>query len=443
MKLEKYQDTWPTSLANELGRLVQGIRDVPGTNTIFLILKSDIPKDRRKEVTYVQIVVSYRPQKTEKNKSRLVVGGDRLMCLFDVITPTCDLPTIKILWNYVLSTPGDMFFTLYLENFYIGTPMALAQYMRLPIKIIPQEIIDIYNLNDIVEDGWVYVKIVKGMYGLPEAVKKSNDLFKKLLDEAGYYPIQFTTEMWRHVWRPITFTLVVDDFGIKFEGDIHANHLVKTLIKRYNVTTDWKGGLFVVIKLKWDYKKLTLYIRIPTFIPTALHKYQHPKPTKPQHVPVKAVHIQYGAKIQVEKKDKSPGISESIIKLIQDVVGTFACYGRAVDPKMAATLRSIASRQSKATENLEEELKTFGLLCNSPKCRCEVSCKLHDTGNAFSVNSCVPKTVRHGTSLHRICPKLSIDSSPSRLESQASVLRLTEKLFCSSHIRLESQAYVR
>ena len=33
------------------------------------------------------------------------------------------------------------------------------------------------------------------------------------------------------------------------------------------------------------------------------------------------------------------------------------------------------------------------------------------------VNSRVPKAVRHGTSLHRICPKLLIDSSTSRLES--------------------------
>ena len=33
------------------------------------------------------------------------------------------------------------------------------------------------------------------------------------------------------------------------------------------------------------------------------------------------------------------------------------------------------------------------------------------------VNSCVPKNVRHGTSLHRICPKLLIDSSPSQLKS--------------------------
>ena len=68
------------------------------------------------------------------------------------------------------------------------------------------------------------------------------------------------------------------------------------------------------------------------------------------------------------------------------------------------------------------------------------------------VNSPVPKTVRHGTSLHIICPKLligsspsrlkSIDSSPSRLESQTSVRRPTVKIFGSSPIRLESQASV-
>ena len=102
------------------------------------------------------------------------------------------------------------------------------------------------------------------------------------------------------MWRPITFTLVVDDFGIKFEGDIHSNHLVKTLRKHYDVTTDRKGELFVGIKLKWDYEKRTLDTHTPTFVPKALHKYQHKKPTKPQHAPAKSVRIQYGAKIEVE-----------------------------------------------------------------------------------------------------------------------------------------------
>ena len=58
------------------------------------------------------------------------------------------------------------------------------------------------------------------------------------------------------------------------------------------------------------------------------------------------------------------------------------------------------------------------------------------------VNSRVPKTVIHGTPLHRICLKLLIDSSPRQLESQTSVCWRTVKLFGLSHIWLESQASV-
>ena len=53
-----------------------------------------------------------------------------------------------------------------------------------------------------------------------------------------------------------------------------------------------------------------------------------------------------------------------------------------------------------------------------------------------------PKNVRHGTSLHRIFPKLLIDTTPSRLDSQTSTRRPTVKLFGSSHIWLESQTSV-
>ena len=52
IKHDKYRDIWEKSYANELGRLAQGIRDIPGTNTIIFIRRSDIPKDRLKDVTY-------------------------------------------------------------------------------------------------------------------------------------------------------------------------------------------------------------------------------------------------------------------------------------------------------------------------------------------------------------------------------------------------------
>ena len=97
--------------------------------------------------------------------------------------------------------------------------------MRMPIKLTQNEIIDKYNLKRFEHDGWVYIKIVKGMYGLPQAGKIANELLQQRLKMHGYHPVQFTPGLWTHVWRPVKFTLVVDDFGVKFEGLQHANHL--------------------------------------------------------------------------------------------------------------------------------------------------------------------------------------------------------------------------
>ena len=214
-------------MANKLGRLAQGRRNIKGTNTILFLERSDIPKDRLKDVTYGRIVVAYKPNKSEPNRSRLTVCGNLITCLYDISTPTCDLPTIKMLWKSVLSTKGAKYITLDLKDFYIGTPMNRPEYTRLPIKLISQEIIHKYNLTAFEDGGGVYVEIVRGVYGFPRAGKL---FLQKRLSKSGYYPVQFTSEFWRHTWCPIMFTLVVDNFGVKFTGDTHAHHPIKALI---------------------------------------------------------------------------------------------------------------------------------------------------------------------------------------------------------------------
>ncbi len=73
-----------------------------------------------------------------------------------------------------------MFLGIDLANFYLNTPMADPEYMRLRLDIIPEEIIIKYNLRDRVdEEGWVYVEICKGMYGLPQAGIIANQLLEK------------------------------------------------------------------------------------------------------------------------------------------------------------------------------------------------------------------------------------------------------------------------
>ena len=89
------------------------------------------------------------------------------------------------------------------------------EFMRVPVHMIPEEIMQLYNLFDKVVDGYVYVKICKGMYGLPQAERIANEQLKDKLAPFGFHPCDTTSGLWEHDSRPITFCLVVDDFGVK------------------------------------------------------------------------------------------------------------------------------------------------------------------------------------------------------------------------------------
>ena len=89
--------------------------------------------------------------------------------------------------------------------------------MKFHIATIPQEIIDEYNLLNIVDNkGYVYVKIVKGMYGLKQAGIIEHRSLIHHLAPFGYHPARHTPGLCQHETRETIFTLVVDDFAIKY-----------------------------------------------------------------------------------------------------------------------------------------------------------------------------------------------------------------------------------
>ena len=51
---------------------------VKGTNTIKFIRKKDVPLDRTRDITYGSFLCKVRPEKKEKNRTRLTVGGDHI-----------------------------------------------------------------------------------------------------------------------------------------------------------------------------------------------------------------------------------------------------------------------------------------------------------------------------------------------------------------------------
>ena len=98
--------------------------------------------------------------------------------------------------------------------------------MMMSIKLIPQEFIDLYDLTTKVKTGHVYIEIKKGMYELPQAGILANKLLKERLTDHGYYEVPHTPGLYTPKTRPIWFTLVVDDFDIKYSGKEHADLLL-------------------------------------------------------------------------------------------------------------------------------------------------------------------------------------------------------------------------
>jgi hypothetical protein len=348
IKSDKHKDIWQHSFANELGRLFQGIRDIKGTGTCFFIMKDKMPL--HKQATYGHICCNYHPQKDKPHRTLLTIGSDRITYTGNKSTPMADLVTAKLLINSTISMPNAKFYCINLANFYLMTPMSKYKYMRLRLEPIPDKIITKYNLRDIVnKQGWVYVEIQMGMYGLPQAGILANKILEKYLNAKGYYHCQHTPGLWRHVWRDIMFCLIIDTFGIKTTSLEHVTHLKNSLEEHYTVAMDWDGLLFCGVNINWNYPKCTVTLNMPKYIPKALLKFQHPTPVSPQHQPYKHVPIQYGAKIQKMDIKTSNPLSPYTIKRVQDIIVTLLYYGRAVNPTLLTTLSSIAARQANST----------------------------------------------------------------------------------------------
>jgi hypothetical protein len=175
------RDAWNISAANEFGRLAQGVGGrVKGTDTIRFIHHSEIPADRTP--TYPRFVCTERPQKTEVNCTRMTLGGNLIDYPGDVSTTTAEMETTKILFNSVVSTKNTKFCSMDVTNFYLNTPLDRPEYVKIPVNLIPQEIVEEYKLKDKVHNGFVLAIVEKGMYGLPQSGILANKLLKEHMD---------------------------------------------------------------------------------------------------------------------------------------------------------------------------------------------------------------------------------------------------------------------
>ena len=86
---------------------------------------------------------------------------------------------------------------------------------------------------------YVYTYDIKDMCGLPQAGIFTHNQLVEFLQPFGYIPMSVPSVVWRHKVHTISFTLVVDDFGVKCTKENNSEHILSNLQIQYKVTRDW------------------------------------------------------------------------------------------------------------------------------------------------------------------------------------------------------------
>jgi hypothetical protein len=89
------------------------------------------------------------------------------------------------------------------------------------------------------------------MWGLLQAGILANKQLRQKLAPFGYHECVNTPGLWYHDTCPILFTLMVDNFGIKYINNEDVKHLIASLKRMYTLTEDWTGKLYCRIALDW------------------------------------------------------------------------------------------------------------------------------------------------------------------------------------------------
>ena len=132
------------------------------------------------------------------------------------------------------------------------------------IETSPEDVIEHYKLREKAdENGFIFICVKQGMYGLPHAGIIAKNLLEERLAKHGYHQSDKTPGLWTHDWRPISFSLIVDDFGVKYVGKEHADNLIKILEENYVVDKDWEGKKYCGISLDFEYTKRQVLLSMP------------------------------------------------------------------------------------------------------------------------------------------------------------------------------------
>ena len=348
---------WEKAHGEEIIRLVE-------SGTGRFIYRREMPADRKAAYYNPQLKVKIKPDGVQ-HRVRGTIGGDKVDYPGTTTAYTAHLESIRVMLNATVSEHARIA-TADIKDFYLGTPLDRPEYMRISLKHIPLDVQIRYNISSKVENEHVIMEITKGIYGLPQAGKLAQDRLVKHLAGHSYNQCTNTPCLFVHSTNGVAFTLVVDDFLIKYKEDSALEHLFTALRELYVITTDLSDTKkYVGITLHHNVKKNYIDMSIPGYVKRACQRFQRNNLRKADS-PIIYVPPRYGKfQQEVHLEPISTPLTSAESKELQEIVGVFLFYARAVDPTMLTAINKIASRQSKPTSLIKQEVERFFQYANT------------------------------------------------------------------------------
>jgi len=205
----------------------------------------------------------------------------------------------------------------------------------------------------LIHNGYVIMQLNKGIYGLKQAGRLAQQRMIKHLATHGYVQSTHTPCLFTHESNSIKFTLVVDDFGIKYQRPEDATHLLETLEKLYKIKTNWEGTRYIRFDLRFGTctttQLRTVTLSMPSYLSNALKRF-HIAPHRPHRLLPGT--LAWTSKQTPTRQDTSPQASEADITRIQQIVGVLLYYARAIDATFLTAVSKVASAQAQPTADV-------------------------------------------------------------------------------------------
>ena len=337
------RDSWKNAEDIEISRLLD-------TTTMHAIHLEEQPLDRRGDTTY------YNPKPKEKydddmNKVyriRGTAGGDRINYDGPTKANTAALSTVKLLLQSVVSDNAN-FMTLDIKDFYLNTLLPRSEYLRIPLKFLSSTILEKYNLQNFLHNGSILFEVTKSMYGLPHAGRISQDGLIERLASHGYMQTG-TTCLFRHATNSVTFTLVVDDFGVKYMREADADDLIHCLQLYYEITIKKIPTKYLGLTIAVDKTAREVRMSAPGMIAKALKQFA-PFSTAVARSPAVYVPPRFGSAAQKPATpDISPLLTADEHHRLQCLAGVLLYYCLAIDSTGLPAVTAIESALAHATQ---------------------------------------------------------------------------------------------